>query len=90
MATMNVSLPAELKAYVEARVASGDYAGASDVIRELIRRDKDYREAVAEFQAIIDEAMASGIAEGTPDEIRDRIKTEAGRRATEAQQGSAA
>lgn len=82
MATMNVSLPGELKAYVEARVASGDYAGASDLIRDLIRRDKAYREAVAEFQTIIDEATASGIAEGSPEEIRERVRTEARRRAT--------
>ena len=74
MATMNVSLPDELKAYVESRVASGDYAGASDVIRDLIRRDKDYRQAVAEFQTIIDEAMASGVRTRTREEIKAAVR----------------
>lgn len=37
MATKNISLPAELEAYVDAKVASGEYAHASEVVREGIR-----------------------------------------------------
>lgn len=47
MATMNVSLPAELAAFVEGEVASGDYGTASEVVREALRglrRDKASRE----------------------------------------------
>lgn len=35
--TLNVSLPVELGRYVEARVASGHYASASEVIRAALR-----------------------------------------------------
>lgn len=38
---MNVSLPEALEAYVDGRVARGDYGSRSEYIRELIRRDKD-------------------------------------------------
>jgi antitoxin ParD1/3/4 len=37
---MNVSLPENLKTYVEERVASGDYGTVSEYLREFIREDK--------------------------------------------------
>ncbi|KKJ78289.1 CopG family transcriptional regulator [Kiloniella litopenaei] len=39
MATMNVSLPDQMKAWVEDNVQSGRYANASDYVRDLIRQD---------------------------------------------------
>ncbi len=37
MGTKNISLPPELEAYVEAKVASGQYAHASEVVRDGLR-----------------------------------------------------
>jgi antitoxin ParD1/3/4 len=37
MGTKNISLPRELAEYVDAKVASGEYAHASEVVREGIR-----------------------------------------------------
>jgi antitoxin ParD1/3/4 len=37
MGTKNISLPQELEAYIDAKVASGDYAHASEVVRDAIR-----------------------------------------------------
>ena len=37
MGTKNISLPPELEEYVEAKVASGEYAHASEVVREGLR-----------------------------------------------------
>ncbi|MDT8441419.1 MAG: type II toxin-antitoxin system ParD family antitoxin [Desulfuromonadales bacterium] len=39
MATMNISLPEQMKTWVEDCVRSGRYANSSDYIRDLIRRD---------------------------------------------------
>lgn len=39
MATMNISLPDPMKAWVEECVHSGRYANASDYVRDLIRQD---------------------------------------------------
>ncbi len=39
MATMNISLPDPMKAWVEECVLSGRYANASDYVRDLIRQD---------------------------------------------------
>ncbi|MGA7354965.1 MAG: type II toxin-antitoxin system ParD family antitoxin [Candidatus Cybelea sp.] len=37
MGTKNISLPKELEAYVDAKVESGQYAHASEVVRDGIR-----------------------------------------------------
>lgn len=41
MSTMNVSLPEELRAYVDAQVEGGRYGSTSEYVRELIRHDQD-------------------------------------------------
>ena len=52
MATMNISLPDEMKAFVERQVATGQYSNSSDYIRDLIRRRQ---EGVDRLRALIDE-----------------------------------
>ncbi|MFH1804462.1 MAG: type II toxin-antitoxin system ParD family antitoxin [Pseudomonadota bacterium] len=63
MATMNVSLPDQMKAWVESRTTGGDYSNASDYVRDLIRKDQERQTAIATLQAAIDEGLQSGIAE---------------------------
>lgn len=41
MTTMNVSLPEELKAFVDAQTQRGGYGSTSEFVRELIRREQD-------------------------------------------------
>jgi antitoxin ParD1/3/4 len=41
MSTMNVSLPDELKSFVDERVDNGGYGSTSEYVRDLIRRDQD-------------------------------------------------
>lgn len=41
MTTMNVSLPDELKAFVDAQVRSSGYGSTSEFVRDLIRREQD-------------------------------------------------
>ncbi len=63
MATMNISLPDQMKAWVEAQTKTGDYANASDYVRDLIRRDRERRQADTELQAIVTQGLNSGIAD---------------------------
>ena len=60
MATMNNSLPEQMKAYAEAQARDGTYSNVSDYVRDLIRRDQMRRSAMAEIQVLIDESLASG------------------------------
>jgi antitoxin ParD1/3/4 len=41
MATLNVSMPDELRAFIESRVSTGEYQSASDYLRDLIRHDHE-------------------------------------------------
>lgn len=74
MATMNVSLPDPLKAWVEAQTQTGRYANASDYVRDLIRRDQDRASKIEALQALIAEGLESGVSDATPDDIRKRVE----------------
>jgi antitoxin ParD1/3/4 len=41
VSTMNVSLPDELKSFVDQRVDHGGFGSTSEYVRELIRRDRE-------------------------------------------------
>ena len=41
MSTMNVSLPDELRSFVDEQVTDGRYGSTSEYVRDLIRRDQD-------------------------------------------------
>ena len=60
MATMNVSLPDPMKAWVENRTKDGRYSNVSDYVRDLIREDQERQQAIVEIQTRIDEGIASG------------------------------
>lgn len=77
MATMNISLPDQMKAWVEAQTADGRYSNTSDYIRDLIRREQIKAEKIAHMQKLIDEAYASGVSDLTVDEIFAEARAEA-------------
>ena len=62
MATMNVSLPAPMKAGVEERSADGRYSNSSDYVRDLIRKDQEREQVTAEIQSLITQGIDSGPA----------------------------
>jgi antitoxin ParD1/3/4 len=41
MATMNISLPEDLRDFVNRKVAAKSYSSTSEYLRELIRRERD-------------------------------------------------
>ena len=73
MATMNVSLPQQMKEWVEAQTAEGKYANASDYVRDLIRKDQLRSEGIARLQAEIDKGRAGPFREFDPDQMFKEI-----------------
>ena len=72
MATMNISLPDQLKKWVEDRVAEGKHSNASDYVRDLLRKDQ----SKAAFIAEINQAVADGVASGFHEmEVDDLFKS---------------
>ena len=80
MATMNISLPDQMKAWVEAQTQDGRYANSSDYVRDLIRRDQIRAEKIANMQRLIDEGRASGISDRSMADIKSEARARIARR----------
>lgn len=77
MSTMNISLPALMKGWVEQKADSGQYSNTSDYVRDLIRKDQERDAKVAHMQGLVDEARASGVSTKTMDDIRKEAQAKA-------------
>ena len=73
MATMNVSLPDQMKEWVEKQVRLGRFGNASDYVRDLIRRDIQRADGIAQLQAEIDKGRAGPFREFDPDKLFKEI-----------------
>lgn len=69
MATMNVSLPDPMKAWVEDQAKGGKYGNTSDYVRDLIRKDQDRQNKIAQFQKLISDGIESGMSTRTMEEL---------------------
>jgi antitoxin ParD1/3/4 len=69
MTTMNVSLPDELKTFVDTQVNSGGYGSTSEYIRDLIRRAQDRDR----LRSALLEGAASPVA-ATADDYLDTLR----------------
>jgi antitoxin ParD1/3/4 len=59
MQTMNISLPDQLKEFVDDQVGSGRYSSVSEYVRDLIR-DDEKRKAQEKLEAMLMEGIQSG------------------------------
>ena len=71
MATLNISLPDAMREWIDAQVKSGEYANASDYIRDLVRHDQRGRDAV---RLALIEGEKSGLSERTVSDIARRAR----------------
>lgn len=70
MATMNISVPDQMRDYVMSRIATGEYASASDYFRDLVRRDQRRASAAEqwftrEIQPALDDVAAGRVHDET-------------------------
>ena len=61
MPSLNISLPAPMREWVEAQVRGGRYGNASEYLRELIRRDQE-RQAQERLERLLLDGVESGKA----------------------------
>jgi antitoxin ParD1/3/4 len=71
--TMNISLPASLKRWIEEQVSVRGYSTASEYVRDVLRQEHDFR---ARIDSHLIEAIESG--ESTPMTRKDwrRIRSQ--------------
>jgi antitoxin ParD1/3/4 len=75
MPTMNISLPDNLKEFVESQVQSGGYSSVSEFMRELVRREQK-----EQLQEQLEQRLLEGLNSGqgvelTPEMWR-KLRTE--------------
>ena len=61
MQNVNISLPDQLKEYIDTQIGSGRYSSASEYVRQLILEDEK-RRAQESLEALLLEGIASGEA----------------------------
>jgi len=79
MPTRNVNLTDDLDSFVLAKVESGRYENASEVVRAALRtlerEEQQFEAKLAALRTAIDEGDASGIAKGNPfQRVRRRLQ----------------
>lgn len=77
MATMNISLPDNLKEYVDIQIEQGGYSTFSEYIRDLIREDQKKK-----LEQRLNSLLLEGLESGEPI-IADEAYWEARKRAIE-------
>ncbi|MGH7101713.1 MAG: type II toxin-antitoxin system ParD family antitoxin [Acetobacteraceae bacterium] len=76
MATMTISLPDPMKDWMEAQIKQGEYASASDYVRDLVRRDRARREQELTLEELR-RKLAASREDGVSDRAVDDIFAEA-------------
>ena len=76
VSTMNVSLPDELKTFVDERVDRDGYGSTSEYVRDLIRRDQDRQR----LRSLLLDGLASPSGPTADDSyfesLRDRVRSD--------------
>jgi antitoxin ParD1/3/4 len=76
MQTMNISLPDQLKEFVDDQVGSGRYGSVSEYVRDLIRND-ERRAAQDKLEALLLEGLQSSKPTGMTRHDWEDIRREA-------------
>lgn len=77
MATMNISLPDELKQFIDAQVSEHGYGSTSEYLRDLVRKQRD----VEKLRGILLEGVSSGPATPMEPDFFDKMRERAHARA---------
>lgn len=71
MATLNISMPDAMREWIDAQIDAGEYANASDYVRDLIRHDQRQRDVL---RLALIEGEKSGISDRTVTDIARKTK----------------
>lgn len=74
MATMNISLPDDMKSWIDTQTDGNQYGNASEFMRDLIRREQNRRTAIQTLKQLVQEGIDSGAGQFSD---FDAIKAEA-------------
>jgi antitoxin ParD1/3/4 len=76
MTTLNISLPEQMRSFIESQVNRGRYSTASDYIRDLIRDDQK-RKDEERLESLLLEALEGGSSQEITPEFFDQLRARA-------------
>ena len=76
MASLNISLPDQMRDWVADRVETGQFASVSDYVHDLILRDQESESQHAALVQALIEGEESGISEDTIPDIIEELRKE--------------
>jgi antitoxin ParD1/3/4 len=59
--------------WLNAKVASKEYPNKTDIVNDLIRREREREEKFKALKAAIEEGLASGVSDKTVEDIRNDV-----------------
>jgi antitoxin ParD1/3/4 len=75
MAVVNISLPDQMKSYIDERLAEGQFSSTSEYFRDLVREDQR-RRAQKRLEALLLEGLESGKPVDVTDEYIQQKRAE--------------
>lgn len=84
MATLNISLPDEMRAFVDEQASGGSFSTPSEYVRHLIREDRK-RIAREKLEALLLEGLDSGPMEAMTEADWEEMRRNARERAAKKQ-----
>ncbi len=72
MAIVNISLPDQMKQYIEERIGEGGYNTTSEYFRDLVRSDQK-RQAEERLETLLLRGLESPVTKWTQDDV-DHVK----------------
>ena len=79
MATMNISVTDRMRTWVEAKVSEGEYATASDCLRDLVRERMDLETKLTALKLDVRNGFESGVSDRSWDDLVESMKLRATR-----------
>jgi len=73
MAKQSVNFTSPNNEWLNAKVASEEYPSKTDIVNDLIRREREREDKFQTLKAAIEEGLASGISEKTVEDIRNDV-----------------
>ncbi|MCR9221070.1 MAG: type II toxin-antitoxin system ParD family antitoxin [Alphaproteobacteria bacterium] len=74
MIKKSITITQQQAAWIEARIASGDYASDSEVVREALREKQHRAAEIDRIRAALIQGEASGFSEAGKEDIRRAVK----------------
>jgi len=73
MTKQSVNFTSLNNSWLNAKVASKEYQSKTDVVSDLIRREREREDKFNTLKAAIEEGLVSGIADKTVEDIRTEV-----------------